>query len=644
MMPVNSTAASFTKFKTRLFRACAAVFILFIAAQIWKVNADYQAAISSTVAQTENLVRAIEAHAVDAIEAMNAPLSAVAEAIALKSEGAVVSANEVKSILTSPLLPGTAKYWVMFIDADGKAVAASNDLPVNGVSYADREYFNTQKTRPGTGLFLGDPSIGRISRKKIYFVSKRVEDAGHTFLGVVVACVDSTSLAKVLQQSLYQKSLSITVLNTSGKIIARVPRYEESFGRDISKSDLFLHLEKARSGNYRAVSIVENDLRIYSYRALSKFPLIIAVGMSSPLLITTLIDDTAEIAAGLLAVLFVLLLGSRFALRSVRDIERYAHRQQELNFQLDLAKSEVEAGERRARMIADNMPALVAYIDAEQRYKFRNSYYREVPEINYENMLGKTMRDVFGLEMHAAVEDEVLRALHGETVIFERELRAKNGSMRWLRYQYSPDVRDDGTVAGFYTLVTDVTDMKAVQHQLLALARIDGLTGLPNRTALCERIAEAVARNTRRNHVAPTAGKIGCLFLDIDHFKTINDTYGHACGDTILKEFGARLKTCIRQSDMAARLAGDEFVILLEGIDLPYGATAVATKVLDVMAQPFITDCGRVSVTTSIGVAISAEIGDTADSLLKAADTALYQAKNQGRNTFSVHAEISTTS
>ena len=321
------------------------------------------------------------------------------------------------------------------------------------------------------------------------------------------------------------------------------------------------------------------------------------------------------------------------------DIEGYGLRQMELNRQLDRAKNAVEAGEKRARMIADNMPALVAYIDSQQRYQFRNTYYQKVPGIDYESMIGKSMDEVFGPEIYATVKNEVMKALQGESVIFERELKDKFGNPLCFRYQYSPDVNDNGTVAGFYALVTAVTDMKAVQNELKGLARIDSLTGLPNRTALHERIDEALITNARRNIATDGKDEGACLWLDIDHFKKINDTNGHACGDKVLREFGNRLKNCVRQSDMVARLAGDEFVIVLEGLDHLSGTIAVAKKILNEMKVPLETDFGHVKLSTSIGIAIPSKSNETADTLLKKADSALYKAKNKGRNIFAVHTE-----
>lgn len=622
--------SEFHPFKFRLFIGCSAIFLLAIAAAAWKIATDYKAAIKTTVSQTHNLALAIEAHIVSDIDKMKAPLDALATTIMMRKADGKLTPSEVKAILTSPLLPSTSNYWFTFINADGIGVASSKELSVIGVSFNHRDYFNAQKNHSNDSIFIGAPNIGKVSLTRNYFISKRIEDAQGGFLGVIVAVVDTTPLVKVLEQFLYDESLSTTVATNRGKIIARVPLFEESFGTDVSKSNLFLNAAISPFGTYRGISTVDKKLRIYSYRAFERYPLTISVGMRSPILIDIVLDNALKIIIGILALLLVLILGSKFALNSFRNLELFANRQQQLNNKLDASQREIEASVRRARMIADNIPALVSYIDRNQRFQFRNSYYRHTPGIDFEHMVGRTILEVFGPERYAAVEKEVAQALKGEAIVFECEITEKDGAIVCLRYQFSPDKSDDGAVAGFYALVSDVTDMKIIQHQLMQLTRIDSLTGLPNRTALYERLADALTRTARRNHVLTSPEIIGCLFLDIDNFKSINDSYGHSCGDAILKEFGARLVACIRKSDMAARLAGDEFVILLEELEEPDGVFSVAKKIITAMTVPFVAEYGQLAVTASIGITVSCNENETPASLLKKADNALYEAKRNG--------------
>ena len=284
-------------------------------------------------------------------------------------------------------------------------------------------------------------------------------------------------------------------------------------------------------------------------------------------------------------------------------------------------------------MIADSLPALVAYIDASERYIFHNSFYRNVPGVDVERMAGRTMREALGDDIYLPISDQVKTVLQGQRVVFERAIES-GGVVRHLKYEYTSDIDESGAVLGFYSMVIDITETKAVEARLSALARVDNLTGLPNRNHLYERLGEALARSRRGGF--PTA----CLYLDIDHFKAINDTLGHAGGDEVLRQFGARLSSCVRETDLVARLAGDEFVIVLEGLDQPQAASAIAAKVVAAMRSPFSVEGGERFVSTSIGVAISNAKKQDVDALLKKADAALYEAKRAGRGGYETSSSL----
>jgi diguanylate cyclase (GGDEF)-like protein len=239
-------------------------------------------------------------------------------------------------------------------------------------------------------------------------------------------------------------------------------------------------------------------------------------------------------------------------------------------------------------------------------------------------MLGRSVREVFGETFYLLIENEVKATLDGTHSVFERKLFFGERE-RHLKFDYTPDFDATGSVVGFYIVTVDVTDAKNIEAALSAQARVDTLTGLPNRSQVYERLTEALARSRRSS--LPT----GCLYLDIDHFKVINDTLGHAGGDEALRQFGVRLQSCVRETDMVARLAGDEFVIVLEGIEQPEGAAIVAKKIIEAMRAPFIIQRAERAVSTSIGIAVSDVTEENADGLLQRADAALYRAKRAGR-------------
>lgn len=282
--------------------------------------------------------------------------------------------------------------------------------------------------------------------------------------------------------------------------------------------------------------------------------------------------------------------------------------------------------ERRLRGLTDNVPALLTELDLEERVVFCNGRYLAWLGIEPASMMNRHIRETLG-EAHYEVRKPLLaRAFAGEVVSFEQTAQLLIGE-RTLQTTYLPHRDAEGSVVGLYVLSHDVTDLKQKQRQLDVLAREDALTGLPNRRSFEEHAREAMARSRR-------SGKPVCLlFLDIDYFKSINDSLGHAAGDAVLREFGRRLKESVRETDMPARYAGDEFVILLEGVNGLAEAGIVAEKVLAAMRPAFHLSSRTLQATASIGVAIAEEDEDL-PSLFMRADAALYAAKKEGKNRF----------
>lgn len=182
-------------------------------------------------------------------------------------------------------------------------------------------------------------------------------------------------------------------------------------------------------------------------------------------------------------------------------------------------------------------------------------------------------------------------------------------------------------------------ERKRSELRLNYLAQYDPLTAIPNRQYFHDQLERAAARARR------DASRIGLFFLDLDQFKVINDTLGHAAGDCLLREMAARLNQAIRAGDVLARLGGDEFAVLLEGIGGARDAEAIARSILDIIAQPFQIEARQIVVTTSIGITLYPNDNSDTTTLLKNADIAMYKAKETGRNNFkffteSMHAEL----
>ncbi|MCW7554475.1 diguanylate cyclase [Endozoicomonas gorgoniicola] len=195
-------------------------------------------------------------------------------------------------------------------------------------------------------------------------------------------------------------------------------------------------------------------------------------------------------------------------------------------------------------------------------------------------------------------------------------------------------VNEKNQVQGAVLVFNDITERKKLEDQLTKMAKYDNLTGLANRALFKEFLQMSLARSERRQK------NTGVMYLDLDHFKEVNDTLGHDAGDALLVSVANRLQECVRDGDMVARLGGDEFAIVLDDVAEPQDARTIAEKILEQFALPHDLSGEMRKVGTSIGIATSCHSGDDPDALIKAADDAMYTAKKAGRNGYRMAHEL----
>ena len=221
---------------------------------------------------------------------------------------------------------------------------------------------------------------------------------------------------------------------------------------------------------------------------------------------------------------------------------------------------------------------------------------------------------------------------------------------RVVHHQMAAERDAHGRLQRLYGTLQDITDRQRAEEKMRRMAMYDSLTGLANRQFFNEHLRNAVSRSKRHGTGLAT------LFIDLDRFKRINDTLGHAVGDALLRQAATRLLGCVRESDavapvevevesedMVARLGGDEFIVLLRDVLAPRDAVVVATRMVQALAKPFMVEGHELVVTASIGIAMHPSDGDTGEALVKAADAAMYAAKKVGRNTFHFFTEEMNT-
>lgn len=294
----------------------------------------------------------------------------------------------------------------------------------------------------------------------------------------------------------------------------------------------------------------------------------------------------------------------------------------------------IEEELRRANTILsahfDNTPLAVIEWDPELRTVRWSGQAEAIFGWNAAEALGRSLaswRLVYE-EDRAASENAVRALVEGpgrHATILNRSYR-KDGSVIWVEWHNSALRDEAGRLVSILSLAQDVSSRIQAEERLQYMAMHDGLTGLPNSVLLNARLDAALSRARR------SLGRVGVMFLDLDRFKDVNDSFGHRVGDALLKELAQRIRGALRQSDTLARVSGDEFVVVLEDFPDDTAPEVVARKVLDEVRRPFHVEGHEIHVSGSLGLALHPDDGEDSETLLKNADAAMYHAKELGRN------------
>ncbi|MEW6736849.1 MAG: diguanylate cyclase [Acidobacteriota bacterium] len=229
------------------------------------------------------------------------------------------------------------------------------------------------------------------------------------------------------------------------------------------------------------------------------------------------------------------------------------------------------------------------------------------------------------IEFYQNLWDSLIKTGQWQGEIWDRR---KNGEIypEWVNISVIKDA--EGNITNYVAIFSDITTLKLSENRLDRLAHHDALTGLPNLLLFQDRLKQALAQSYRNERM------VAVLFIDLDRFKPVNDTYGHRTGDRVLQAVAERLTDSVREGDTVARVGGDEFTVIVANISNANDSVKIAQKILDVLSQPFMIEGHKLQISASIGISLYPANGQDIDELVRNADIAMYHAKKQGGNNY----------
>lgn len=288
------------------------------------------------------------------------------------------------------------------------------------------------------------------------------------------------------------------------------------------------------------------------------------------------------------------------------------------------AEKYLKLSEEQWRLTFDSTSDFISLLDRDKRFLRVNKSLADFLGVQVDEIIGQYCYDAFNCSERCrhyyaslATKNKAINEIIDDPIIGVP-----------LHVTMSPIFDDTGSVSGYVHIARDVTEEREFEERLDHLAHYDHLTGLPNRTLFIDRIEQIIARSPWHDRI------MGVLYLDLDRFKVINDTYGHDTGDLLLRNVAKRLKSVVREGDTITRLGGDEFAISLVDVAEKNDIALVASKINKILSEPFAINGKEIFITTSIGISLFPNDNDTIDGLLKYADVAMYGAKAKGKNTY----------
>ena len=496
---------------------------------------------------------------------------------------------------------------VHLFDAEGRLVNSSDVWPVPDVSITDRSSFKTFKSGAPTSPILIELAPARFGEGWAVILAQKLVGQNGEFVGVVTRGIAPASFEKFFESMALGEGAAITMYLRDGTLVARYPHIEPLIGRNFKSGvihqQIFAHTDH---GTTRLASPMDGLDRLAAARTLTKFPISIIATTT----VTAALEDWREQTRSLIVIagLFVIVIAALLFL-----VVRKLSKQHQMEKQrLDTA--------------INNMRQGLLLFDSSQRLVVCNQRYIEMYGLSADVLKpGLTFHEVI---THRRDTGSFLGDVDEYCAHVLREIPHRNSMTietsdgRCVHIINEP-LADGGWVATH----EDITERKHAEERITHLAHYDALTDLPNRTLFRERLKKEL------NEIAP-GQQLAVLYIDIDEFKSVNDSLGHMIGDELLKSVANSFRRCIGGADFVARLGGDEFAIVMTAVKTEADVTDLVERALEAIRAPYQCLGHQVATDASIGIALAPQHGADLDQILKNADMAMYAAKAAGRRTY----------